>query len=82
MLASSHHGRGIMSAVLATLLKEWVIPRMGVRNIRVEAMVGNVGSVRVFEKNGFVLEDTVEWAKVTKCGVPVTGYNILRWKAS
>lgn len=53
---------------------------MGAHFIRVEAFEGNVGSVRVFEKNGFVLEETVPMVQVTNCGVTVTGYHILWWR--
>ncbi|KAK0198761.1 hypothetical protein F5146DRAFT_105887 [Armillaria mellea] len=58
-LSSSHHGRGIMTDVYATLLENWVIPRMGVRRMIGTAFEGNQGSVRVFEKNGFVMRKTV-----------------------
>lgn len=70
-----------MSAALAVLMKEWMIPRMGAQRIRVETFEGNVGSVKVFQKNGFTLEETVHWTKVTNCGVTNTGYHILWWKA-
>ncbi|KAJ6500900.1 acyl-CoA N-acyltransferase [Mycena sanguinolenta] len=59
-LASSHHRRGIMTAVLATVLKEWAIPRMRMHHLHVSVFTGNNGSVRVFEKNGFVLVETLE----------------------
>ncbi|PKY04153.1 acetyltransferase, GNAT family [Aspergillus campestris IBT 28561] len=63
-LAPSHHGRGIMTAAMKTLIYGWVVPRMNARYIRSTAFVGNHGSVRVFEKLGFrvthVLKDWVE----------------------
>ncbi|KAF7359007.1 N-acetyltransferase domain-containing protein [Mycena sanguinolenta] len=59
-LASSHHRRGIMTVVLATVLKEWAIPRMHMHHLHVSVFTGNNGSVRVFEKNGFVLVETLE----------------------
>ncbi|KAJ7684226.1 acyl-CoA N-acyltransferase [Mycena polygramma] len=59
-LASSHHRRGIMTAALATVLEKWAIPRMRVHHIHISVFTGNSGSVRVFEKNGFVLVDTLE----------------------
>ncbi|KAJ6566993.1 hypothetical protein B0H19DRAFT_940905 [Mycena capillaripes] len=59
-LASSHHRRGIMTVVIATLLDKWVIPRMRVHHMHVSVFTGNNGSVRVFEKNGFVLVTTLE----------------------
>ncbi|KZT02496.1 uncharacterized protein LAESUDRAFT_730244 [Laetiporus sulphureus 93-53] len=75
-LASSHHGRGIMSAAFRTLMEAWAIPRMDVRHIRVEAFKGNVGSVRVFEKFGFRLEKTVERVEVNNT---THGSHILLW---
>jgi len=59
-LAPSHHGQGIMTDALDTLLSEWAIPRMGVRRIIATALEGNRGSVRVFEKCGFVLTRNLE----------------------
>ncbi|KDR85589.1 hypothetical protein GALMADRAFT_373037 [Galerina marginata CBS 339.88] len=52
-LAPSHHGRGIMTDVLDTVLHDWAVSRMGVRRLLVGIFDGNAGSVRVFEKNGF-----------------------------
>ncbi|RDB29408.1 hypothetical protein Hypma_015951 [Hypsizygus marmoreus] len=64
-LAPSHHGRGIMTDVLETLLWDWAVPRMGVRRICASAFEGNHGSIRVFERNGFTVTKTVEnWAVV------------------
>ncbi|GJE91527.1 GNAT family N-acetyltransferase [Phanerochaete sordida] len=80
-LAAPYHGKGIMTAALAALMEHWLMPRMGVRKIRVETFEGNIGSVRVFEKNGFALEETVHWNLVTNCGVVNTGYHILWWRA-
>jgi RimJ/RimL family protein N-acetyltransferase len=51
-LAASHHRQGIMSAAVATLLKDWVIPRSNAQVIRTYTMTGNEGSVGVFRKNG------------------------------
>ncbi|KAI0003817.1 GNAT domain-containing protein [Russula compacta] len=59
-LRRSHHGKGIMTAIVGSLLKAWAVPRMNVRCLRVAVLEGNTGSVRVFEKNGFVLRNTVE----------------------
>ncbi|KAJ7184663.1 acyl-CoA N-acyltransferase [Mycena filopes] len=59
-LASSHHRRGIMTVVLTTVIREWAVPRMGMRRMHVSVFTGNNGSLRVFEKNGFVLVDTLE----------------------
>jgi RimJ/RimL family protein N-acetyltransferase len=52
-----------MTLAIETLMKEWVKPRMGGKEIYVDVWKGNHGSVRVFEKNGFVLEKTLDDAK-------------------
>ena len=49
-----------MSAALGALTKAWVIPRMNAHVIEGLAFIGNVGSIRVFEKNGFKMLVTVE----------------------
>ncbi|KAF9469678.1 hypothetical protein BDZ94DRAFT_1151485 [Collybia nuda] len=54
-LTPSHHGQGIMSDALKTVLDGWAIPRMNARRINASALRGNQGSVRVFQKNGFQL---------------------------
>jgi RimJ/RimL family protein N-acetyltransferase len=48
-----------MTAVVGTLLNAWGIPRMNIRRVRASVLEGNAGSVRVFEKNEFVLQTTV-----------------------
>ena len=72
-----------MSAALGTVIKEWMIPRMNAHHIRVEAFAGNTASVRVFEKNGFVLDKTVPMTTpiVTNSGETVTGIHVLWWRA-
>jgi len=55
-LAPSHHSKGIMTAVIRCLLERWGIPWMNTRVLTAIAFEGNRASVRVFEKNGFVLE--------------------------
>lgn len=54
-LTPSHHGRGIMSDALKTIMYDWAIPRMNARRISVSALRGNKGSAKVFQKNGFHL---------------------------
>jgi len=61
-LKASHHKKGIMTAVVGTLLRAWCIPRVGVRHIRLPVFEDNYGSGRVFEKNGFVPYKVVEEA--------------------
>lgn len=46
-----------MTVAIRTLIHEWMVPRMNARQMRVEVIKGNAASVRVFEKNGFVLEE-------------------------
>ena len=80
-LASSHHGKGIMSIAVKTLIREWAVPRMGVRKIRVETFGDNIGSRRVFEKNDFVYEKTIPLTKVLNSGRTVDSMDILWWNA-
>lgn len=80
-LASSHHGKGIMTAAVRTLMQEWVVPCMGAKAMRVEACEGNVGSVKVFEKNGFEVVDTVPRPITNNFGVFHSGLHILMWRA-
>lgn len=81
-VAGTHHGRGIMTAAVKTLMQGWMIPRMGARKIRAETFIGNIGSTRVFEKNGYVLESIISGEVVTNCGEKYSGHNILWWRAS
>ncbi|KAJ7070501.1 hypothetical protein C8F01DRAFT_1046063 [Mycena amicta] len=72
----SHHGRGLMSDAFKTVLEQWGIPRMGIRKLRVSALTGNEGSVKVFRKNGLTLyktwpEDTVDVRGTRKSGIHV-----------
>lgn len=53
-----------MTLALGTLIEQWMKPRMGATKICASVFKGNQGSVRVFEKNGFVLEKTLEKHKV------------------
>ena len=80
-LASSHHGKGIMTAVLRTFIHEWAVPRMGVRQIRVETFADNIASRRVFEKLGFTYEKTVPVQKTLNSGRTIDAMDILWWKA-
>lgn len=59
-LATSHHGRGITTVLLRTLLHEWAVPRMGVRKMSAGAIQGNEASVRVMQKNGFKYRELLE----------------------
>jgi len=52
-LAPSYHGKGIMTAVIRELIHSWGAPYMGLREVKVVVIDGNIGSRRVFEKLGF-----------------------------
>lgn len=59
-------------------MKAWVIPRMNAHVVEGLAFIGNVGSIRVFEKNGFerlvAVEDCVEVKGERK------GLQLLEWR--
>lgn len=59
-LSPSHHGQGIMTAVIHTLIHDWAIPYMNAHTIKASLYAENKGSARVFGKNGFRLEHTRE----------------------
>ena len=42
-----------MSRAVQTVIKDWAVPRMNMHNLRGSFCVGNVGSMRVFERNNF-----------------------------
>lgn len=42
-----------MTDVIDTIMHDWAVPHMGARRFLVGAFADNVGSQRVFEKNGF-----------------------------
>jgi len=83
-LAPSHHSRGIMTAAVRTLIAYWLVPRMGAKQIRVTARVGNGASVRVFEKCGFTLAQTTRPFVVMpeSKGGEVLASHVLEWKAA
>ncbi|KAI0361484.1 hypothetical protein OH77DRAFT_1492525 [Trametes cingulata] len=58
------HGQGVMTCALRTLMQTWVIPRMGACRARAETIIGNRGSIRVLEKLGFGIMDTVKIHKI------------------
>lgn len=83
-LAPTHHGKGIMTLAVSTLLEQWIKPRMNAKRINTTVFKGNIGSLRVFEKNGFVLEKTLEdWVEIAEDkGGGRVGLHILRWKCA
>ncbi|KAJ5493081.1 hypothetical protein N7539_001827, partial [Penicillium diatomitis] len=61
------NGKGIMTLVIQTILHDWAVPRMNVHRLRCWAFEDNAGSIRVFEKNGFVRGHTLkDWASVSE----------------
>jgi len=58
-LAPSHHGRGLMTAAVKTIITQFGIPWMKTKRIRSSAFEGNHGSLEVLQKNGFVMVDTL-----------------------
>ena len=69
-----------MGEALRRLLEIWVVPRLGARHIRVETVIGNIGSVRVLEKLGFRITNSVRRQKVTSAGVLIEGFHVLQWQ--
>lgn len=59
-LKPSHHGQGIMTDATETLLWQWAVPRMGVHRVFATTFRGNIASMKVLQKNGFVLTKSLE----------------------
>ena len=71
-----------MTAAMKVLINEWAIPRLNARRIIGIAFKDNIGSIKVFEKNGFKLFDTVHdcvYIPESKGG-GTTGLSFLEWK--
>lgn len=83
-LLPTHHKKGIMSAVLNTLIHDWAIPKMNARVIKASALAGNEASVGVFRKCGFVIESMIEKAAILALTKPGGGVKkdiyVLRWE--
>lgn len=78
-LAQSHHGQGIITSSIGVLIG-WATTNMNVRHMRATAIVGNEPSVKVLEKNGFVVEKTL--ACFAWKGGNNVGLHVLDWKCS
>ncbi|CAI7579079.1 unnamed protein product [Penicillium glandicola] len=52
-LSPTQHGRGLMSLAVRTVIQDWAIPRMNLHLLRGSFFIGNIGSLRVLEKNNF-----------------------------
>lgn len=59
-LATSHAGQGIMTSAFNAILKEWAIPRMGMRRMVAITNPNNHGSQKVMKKTGFVFREMLE----------------------
>ena len=69
-----------MSAAVGVVIRQWMVPHLNAHKIRVEAIEGNIGSVRVFEKNGMKLLGTVKVEmEGAGCG-RVEGMHVLEWE--
>jgi len=69
-----------MSAAVGTVINRWMVPHLNTHKIRTEAFEGNVGSVRVFEKNGMKLIGTCRVEREgAGCG-RIEGIHVLEWE--
>ncbi|KAJ6554176.1 hypothetical protein B0H19DRAFT_1152752 [Mycena capillaripes] len=53
-LRPEYHRQGIASAAVGVIMHQWAIPQMGCTELRAECLKSNVGSVKIWEKYGFV----------------------------
>ncbi|KAF7370960.1 Gnat family [Mycena sanguinolenta] len=58
-LAPSHQGRGLTTVAVKTLIKEFGIPWMRTKYLRSGVFQGNPASLRVLQKCGFEIVDTL-----------------------
>ncbi|KAJ7497993.1 GNAT domain-containing protein [Mycena galericulata] len=57
-LSPTHHKRGLMTTAVKAMI-QWGIAWMGVKYIRTSAFEGNYGSLKLLQKNEFVVVDTL-----------------------
>ena len=69
-----------MSAAVGAIINQWMIPHLNAHKIRTSAIEGNIGSVRVFEKNGMKLLGMVKVDQVFEGRGRVEGVNVLEWE--
>ncbi|KAJ7153230.1 hypothetical protein C8R46DRAFT_1119802 [Mycena filopes] len=53
-LRAEFHRQGIATAAVAVVMKDWAIPQMGCTELHADCFVSNVGSVKIWERYGFV----------------------------
>jgi len=81
-LAPSHHNKGIMSSAIRTIVDDWAVPYMNAHHIIATAFVDNIGSQRVFTKNGFKAKGTAETTKdLSYRGRTIKTIAVFEWKA-
>lgn len=69
-----------MSAAVGAVINQWMIPHLNAHKIRAEAIEGNIGSVRVFEKNGLKLLEMVKVERVCPGRERVERVHVLEWE--
>ncbi|KAF8175666.1 hypothetical protein K438DRAFT_1770961 [Mycena galopus ATCC 62051] len=48
------HRKGLATAAVCVVMHDWAIPQMGCTELRAECLASNIGSVKVWQKYGFV----------------------------
>ncbi|KAK5023822.1 hypothetical protein LTS07_008947 [Exophiala sideris] len=85
-LVPKYHGRGIMPAVLRTLIKHILVPYMNVHTLMATYFEYNTPSRRVFEKCGFeflqLLPDAITLPPTKNNGITgrKVGLGVMRWQ--
>ncbi|KAF7345410.1 Acetyltransferase, GNAT family [Mycena venus] len=79
-LAPSHHGRGLMTVALRTLITQFGIPWMKTKRIVSSALEGNPASLKVLQKNGFVVVDTLVDHIQMQVGEKRRAVYVVEWK--
>lgn len=80
-LNPSYQGQGIMTAAVRTVIEKWAVPHMNAHRIQAEVFTGNIGSQRVFEKNGFkVFLSLPNMVDLTYKDCGIKGLTALEWK--
>ena len=69
-----------MSAAVGAIINQWMIPHLNAHKIRTVAIEGNIGSVRVFEKNGMKLLGTVKVDRFSETRGRIEGVHVLEWE--
>ena len=69
-----------MSAAVGVVIGQWMVPHLNAHKIRVEAIEDNIGSVRVFERNGMKLLGTVKVEREAAGRGRIEGVHVLEWE--